>query len=72
MPKTCCRSCPRCADCPVLLAAATRRRAREDQVAALVDEIFCGTVAARALPEPVTRTLEALELARRGGVPAAA
>jgi hypothetical protein len=54
-----------------MLAAAARRRAREDQVAALVDEIFCGT-ARRALPEPVARTLEALELARRGDLPTAA
>jgi hypothetical protein len=54
------------------VAAAARRRDREDQVAALVDEIFCGTAAARRLPEPVARTLEALDLARRGSVPSAA
>jgi hypothetical protein len=71
VPKTCCRSCPRCADCPVLVAAAARRRRHEDHVAALIDEIFCGT-AGRSLPEPVARTLETLEQARRGGTPALA
>jgi hypothetical protein len=70
VPKTCCRSCPRCSDCPVLVAAAARRREREDQVAALIDEVFCGAVSVRKLPEPVARTLEALEQARRGGTPA--
>jgi hypothetical protein len=60
----CCRSCPRCDDCPVLLAAAARARRREDSLAALVDEVFAG-FPARPLPEPVTRTLEALDAARR-------
>jgi adenine-specific DNA glycosylase len=66
--KTCCRSSPRCADCPVVMAAVARRRRREheDLVASLVDEIFTGT-ARRALPDPVARTLDALEQTRRGG-----
>jgi hypothetical protein len=55
----------------VLVAAAARRRRHEDHVAALIDEIFCGT-AGRSLPEPVARTLETLEQARRGGTPALA
>jgi hypothetical protein len=70
MSKSCCRSCPRCADCPVLVAAAARARRRDEGVAKLVGEIFAGS-AGRELPEPVQRTLESLELARRGA-PAAA
>ena len=64
--KRCCRDSPRCADCPVLVAAAARAR-RQDAtgVAALVDEVF-GGFPSRALPEPVMRTLEALDHARRG------
>jgi hypothetical protein len=53
----------------VLVAAVARRRRRDDQVASLIDEIFCGTTR-RTLPEPVARTLEALEQARRGRSPA--
>jgi hypothetical protein len=49
--KTCCRSCPRCADCPVLLAARARHRGDRDAVASLVDEIYA---------------LETLDSARRG------
>ena len=48
------------------MAAVARRRARETQVASLIDEVLCGTLGARALPEPVARTLEELDLARRG------
>jgi hypothetical protein len=69
----CCRSCPRCNDCPVLVAAATRARRREDQPVsadALVDQVFAGaSLTARALPESVTRTLAALDAARRGTRP---
>jgi hypothetical protein len=69
MPATrCCRSCPRCDDCPVVLAARARSRAggrRESQaIAQLVGEVFAG-MSGRALPEPVVRTLEALDDARR-------
>ena len=77
MPPTsrCCRSCPRCNDCPVLVAAAARARRREASLASvdvLVDEVFAGVAfTARALPESVTRTLEALDAARRGGTPVA-
>jgi hypothetical protein len=70
--KACCRSCPRCADCPVLVAAAARARRRESAMATLVGEVFTG-FPGRTLPEPVTRTLEALDAARRGEpVPAGA
>jgi hypothetical protein len=72
--KSCCRSCPRCDDCPVLVAAAARGRRvrRQDAVASLVDEVFAGVgMTSRTLPESVTRTLEALDAARRGGTPAA-
>jgi hypothetical protein len=63
----CCRSCPRCDDCPVLVAAATRARGRERTVASLVDEVFAG-LPGRTLPEPVARTLAALDAARRAPV----
>ena len=70
MKRTCCRATPRCAGCPVLLAAAARRR---EQGAApdLFAEILGGRPV-RTLPESVTRALA--ELDRRpgnpGGVPA--
>jgi hypothetical protein len=70
--KSCCRSCPRCADCPVLVAAAARARGREDEtntVATLIDEVFAGMGLGRRtrrLPDSVTSTLEALDAARRG------
>jgi hypothetical protein len=57
----------------VLVAAAARARRRDDQLASvnvLVDEVFAGaTFSARVLPESVTRTLEALDAARRGTPP---
>lgn len=73
MPSTsrCCRSCPRCHDCPVLVAAAARARRREDPagtINALVGEVFTGAVgiARRPLPEHIERMLDELETARRG------
>jgi hypothetical protein len=69
--KSCCRSCPRCNDCPVLIAAAARARRGEEQtnvVATLVEEVFAGGGLRRSLPDSVTRTLESLDAARRGGV----
>ena len=75
MPAKCCRSCPRCADCPVLVAAAARARRREEHgttVASLIDEVFTGVgITRRVLPDSVASTLEALDAARRGA-PAAA
>jgi hypothetical protein len=62
--KSCCRSCPRCDDCPVLVAARVRARRDERTVTSLVDEVFCG-LQHRTLPDPVTATLEALDVARR-------
>lgn len=73
MPPTsrCCRSCPRCNDCPVLVAAAARARRREDRpgaIDALVGEVLTGTVgiARRPLPEHIERMLDELESAKRG------
>lgn len=60
----CCRSCPRCADCPVVLAAAARARRREAGVAALIGEVLTGGTR-RELPEPVVQALATLEAARR-------
>jgi len=70
----CCRSCPRCDDCPVLVAAAVRARRHEAATLnSLVDEVFAGVgLPARVLPESVTRTLEALDAARRGDAAVAA
>ena len=70
----CCRSCPRCDDCPVLVAAAARARRHETATLnSLVDEVFAGVgLPARTLPDSVTRTLEALDAARRGGSAVAA
>jgi hypothetical protein len=52
----------------VLVAAAARARRRETTaVASLVDEVF-GGFPGRTLPDAVTRTLEALDAARRGDV----
>ena len=59
MKRTCCRSLPRCADCPVLLVAAARRRA-----AGATPDLFAeilGGRPARPLPESVLRALEQLE-----------
>jgi hypothetical protein len=66
MPSQCCRSSPRCADCPVVVAAAARRRRHDDLVATLVDEIFAGACR-RPLPEAVARTLQTLDVARHPG-----
>jgi hypothetical protein len=61
----CCQSCPRCADCPVRVAAAVRRRAR---TRSLVEEVLYGPPA-RELPPPVIAALTTLDGARfaRGG-----
>ena len=68
MKRTCCRTTPRCAGCPVLLAA---RRRTGTAAHDLFTEILSGRTA-RPLPESVLRALE--ELDRRpgdpGGVPA--
>jgi hypothetical protein len=68
--RTCCRTTPRCAGCPVLLAARRRNGAAAHD---LFTEILSGRTA-RPLPESVLRALE--ELDRRpgdpGGVPAQA
>jgi hypothetical protein len=66
-----CRSCPRCHDCPVLVAAAARARRQQDQataVGALVGEVLTGAVGLtrRPLPEHIERMLDELESARRG------
>jgi hypothetical protein len=69
--KSCCRSCPRCNDCPVLVAAAARARRRENQgttIDALVGEVLTGAagMARRPLPDHIERMLDELEAARRG------
>jgi hypothetical protein len=67
--KSCCRSCPRCNDCPVLVAARARAARREEHtnmVASLVEDVFVGGRFSRTLPDSVTRTLESLDAARQG------
>lgn len=58
MKRRCCRSCPRCADCPALLPA---RPSRTDatEPAILVAEVFRGR-SPRPLPESVELALAAL------------
>jgi hypothetical protein len=63
MKSRCCRATPRCAGCPVLLAAARRR---QEGVPDLFAEILGGR-SGRALPESVVRALEQLDARPRGG-----
>jgi hypothetical protein len=60
---TCCRSMPRCAGCPVVLAARARTQQRVGARAALVEEMLVGRPP-RALPEPVQAALQQLVAAR--------
>jgi hypothetical protein len=60
---TCCRSMPRCAGCPVVLASRERTQQRAGARAALVEEMLVGRPP-RALPEPVQAALQQLVAAR--------
>ena len=60
---SCCRSSPRCAGCPVLLASRARMQRRVGARAALVEEVLAGRPP-RPLPEPVRAALERLGSAR--------
>jgi hypothetical protein len=59
---SCCRTTPRCAGCPVLLASHARTQQRTGARAALVEEMLVGRP--RPLPEPVQAALERLGTAR--------
>jgi hypothetical protein len=63
MTRKCCRSSPRCATCPVLVAAAVRKQRQLGEPAALVAEILSGR-AERPLPAGIAAALASLELAR--------
>jgi hypothetical protein len=63
MKRSCCRSMPRCASCPVRAAAASRGRHAGDDLAALLAEVLRG-YPARPLPRSVAAALADLELAR--------
>jgi hypothetical protein len=64
---TCCRSSPRCAGCPVVLAARARVvEQRAGTRAALVEEMLVGR-APRPLPAPVQSALQQLVAARAPG-----
>jgi hypothetical protein len=60
----CCRSTPRCGDCPVRVLAARKRTIRATRTAALVDDVLRGG-AARPVPPSVEMALSRLEVARR-------
>jgi hypothetical protein len=57
---------PRCAGCPVVLAARARAGRRADVRAALVEEMLIGRPP-RQLPEPVQAALLQLSAARAAG-----
>jgi hypothetical protein len=58
--KRCCRSNPRCRDCPVVALARARTQRDLDEQAALVAEILAG-FRLRALPPSVEAALVSLE-----------
>ena len=62
----CCRSTPRCGDCPVRLKAAARCAGAGGGAAALVAEVL-GGMPPRPLPPRVTAALAELEAAQRAG-----
>lgn len=64
LPKSCCRSSPRCRDCPVRVAAETGGREQRAGLAVLVEEVFRGAPR-RPLPAPVADALACLALAQR-------
>jgi hypothetical protein len=59
----CCRSSPRCASCPVVLAARRRGRFTRDTESLLITEILAGTPR-RELPDCVIDALGVLEARR--------
>jgi hypothetical protein len=58
--RTCCRSLPRCADCPVLLVARRERVPRAPTTASLVDEVLRGRDP-RPLPSAVLDALAGID-----------
>ena len=64
MSARCCRSTPRCGDCPVRIMAARKRTIRATRTAALVDDVLRGTEP-RTVPPSVEMALSRLEVARR-------
>ena len=69
MSARCCRDTPRCADCPVLVAAAARRRQRTGAgVASLVEDVLVGSPP-RELPAAVVAALVTLDAARTRRAP---
>lgn len=65
--KTCCRSMPRCARCPVLAVRRARAAPRSGTLASVFAEIYSGQP--RPLPASVTEALAALALARHPPTP---
>jgi hypothetical protein len=58
--KKCCRSAPRCADCPVRAFVAVRKQRGRSETAALVAEILAGQ-RPRPLPASISAALEQLD-----------
>jgi hypothetical protein len=65
MSARCCRSTPRCGDCPVRLRAAARRAAAAAGAASLVAEVL-GGAPPRPLPPGIVVALAELDDAQRG------
>jgi hypothetical protein len=62
--RRCCRSNPRCGDCPVVGLATARRQRHLDEQATLVTEILAG-FRLRTLPPSVEAALVSLEAGYR-------
>ena len=61
----CCRSTPRCGDCPVRRKAAAQRTGAAAGAAALVAEVLGGAAASRSLPPGIASALAELDDAHR-------
>ena len=68
MKMECCRSSPRCASCPVVLAARARGRFVRDRDETLFIEVFAG-LPPRELPPCVTDALVQLDERRAEPLP---
>ena len=63
MKRKCCRSVPRCTDCPALVLLSARARREENEQAILVAEVLAGRPP-RPLPESVELALAGLRQSR--------
>ena len=63
MKAKCCRDTPRCADCPVRVAAIARTQRQSSELGALINEVFAGRMTP-AVPTCVAAALDELDAAR--------